>query len=701
VNVAADARSTTMPVLVVGRLEMTAHRLLGLVVAVSFAARLVAAWVRSAPLLLPDEYLYAELSRSIAESGRPLVRGVWGQFPALLEPIVLAPTWLVGDVALSYRLGQVIAAMAMSLAAVPAFLIARRVGVGSRLALLVAVFAVAVPDMLYAESLLTEAFAYPLFLTAILAGIVAIERPTRRTQALFILAAGALVFTRTQFVFLPVAFVVAASIAGAREGRFRAAVREQALPIAAVLAPVGLAIVLLGDRLFGIYAPVFSLRVGIGDLSRALVNETTVFLYAAGWAIVPAALVGLAFALARPRSRPELAFAALAVSAAPPLLIEAAIYGPPTRIHERYTFYLAPLVAAAFALCVSRRWPARTVHGLLALALVALAFAVPLTGFAVGDGKDNSAFLRAALWLLDRTGSPAGGSFLIAISAAVIAGMVAIAAFRPRVATVVAVALALAVSTGASAVAAHHDAKMAASLRAGLGAEPSWVDDMRLGSVSLVWTLGSIRTEAVEDLFWNRSIDHVLLAPGAPLLDPFPSMRLRIADDGTLLAAGEPVGGPLLVSESVELIRFANARLLSARKPYKLWQTDGPARVRLVMLGRWHDGWLASGGEVTVWPDRGEDTMAGFLTFRVTDPSFARDAVLRFEEDEATGGAVHSYPLRKGTTSIVRVPICSAGPWHARFGLNFKAYVGSRVVTVHTSEPRVVPNTAACGPTSP
>src|SRR5919198_1059380 len=79
----------------------------------------VAAEARSttSPLLLPDEYLYAELSRSIAETGRPLVRGVSGQFPALLEPIVLAPTWLVGDVAVSYRLGQAIPALALSLAA--------------------------------------------------------------------------------------------------------------------------------------------------------------------------------------------------------------------------------------------------------------------------------------------------------------------------------------------------------------------------------------------------------------------------------------------------------------------------------------------------------------------------------------------------------------------------------------------------------
>jgi hypothetical protein len=278
--------------------------------------------------------------------------------------------------------------------------------------------------------------------------------------------------------------------------------------------------------------------------------------------------------------------------------------------------------------------------------------------------------------------------------------VVAVAALRPRIATVAAAALALAACMASSAVATRHDAEMAARLRAGLGANPSWVDDMNLGRVSLVWTLGSIRSEAVEDLFWNRSVDRVLLAPGAPLLDPFPASRLHVADDGTLLAAGKPVTGPLLVSESVELIRFSNARLLAAHKPYKLWTTTGPARVRLAMLGRWHDGWLASGGDVSIWPDRGERKLAGFLSFQVTDPSFARDAVLRFEEDAATGGRVQTYALTRGKTATFRVPVCAGGPWHARFGLNFKAYAGSRVVTVHTSEPRYVADATACAASS-
>ena len=66
-----------------------------------------------------DEYLYAALGRSLAETGRPLVRGQAAQFPALLEPLLTAPAWLVGDVGIAYHLAQMIGALAMSLAACP------------------------------------------------------------------------------------------------------------------------------------------------------------------------------------------------------------------------------------------------------------------------------------------------------------------------------------------------------------------------------------------------------------------------------------------------------------------------------------------------------------------------------------------------------------------------------------------------------
>ena len=65
----------------------------------------------------------------------------------------------------------------MSLAAVPAYLIARRV-VGKWLALLAALLAVAVPSMVYTATVMTENAYYPVFLLAALALVALLERPS-------------------------------------------------------------------------------------------------------------------------------------------------------------------------------------------------------------------------------------------------------------------------------------------------------------------------------------------------------------------------------------------------------------------------------------------------------------------------------------------------------------------------------------------
>ena len=98
----------------------------------SFGGRLFAAVARLTPYYLPDEYIYPSLARSLAEQ-RPAAdprRGV--HFPALLDPIVTAPVWLVtNDPVTAFRLTQGIHAVFFSLAAIPAYLLCRRLGLAT------------------------------------------------------------------------------------------------------------------------------------------------------------------------------------------------------------------------------------------------------------------------------------------------------------------------------------------------------------------------------------------------------------------------------------------------------------------------------------------------------------------------------------------------------------------------------------------
>ena len=113
------------------------------IVLTSFALRLAAAFTHATPLYFPDEYIYGALGRSLAASGRLAIRGSSAHFPALLEPLLTAPFWLFGDPLVAYRLTQGLNAFAMSVAAVPVYLLARRLGLGSGLALGAAALAVA------------------------------------------------------------------------------------------------------------------------------------------------------------------------------------------------------------------------------------------------------------------------------------------------------------------------------------------------------------------------------------------------------------------------------------------------------------------------------------------------------------------------------------------------------------------------------
>jgi len=154
---------------------------LGGILVASFGGRLIAALGRPAPYYLPDEYVYPSLARSFAEHGRPLIRGAAAHFPALLEPIVTAPVWLAtSDPVTAFRVTQGLHAAFISLAAIPAFLLCRRLGLPQWLALGVAALAVAVPDGVYSSSMLADPLAYPLVLAAVYTGVCLVAESTRR-----------------------------------------------------------------------------------------------------------------------------------------------------------------------------------------------------------------------------------------------------------------------------------------------------------------------------------------------------------------------------------------------------------------------------------------------------------------------------------------------------------------------------------------
>ena len=131
----------------------------------------VRAWIGlrvPSPWILPDEVVYSELAKSIAEGGRPAIREIpsfgWGE----VYPTLIAPAWaLFDDPVRAYHAALGINALLMSLAAIPAYFLARMF-VTRKSSILVAAMTVLVPSMAYTGVVMTENACYPIFLLALL-----------------------------------------------------------------------------------------------------------------------------------------------------------------------------------------------------------------------------------------------------------------------------------------------------------------------------------------------------------------------------------------------------------------------------------------------------------------------------------------------------------------------------------------------------
>src|SRR5439155_10230492 len=183
-------------------------------VAVSAAIRLQLSRGSPAPWIMVDELIYSELAKSFAATGHFLVRDHPSGGYGIVYPLVIAPAWAVyRAVPDAYAAGKAINSVAMSLAAVPAYFLARRV-LSRPLALGAAALAISVPSMVYTATLMTENAFYPIFLATLLAIVVWLERPTTMRTAVMLAAVGVAYLTRAQASAFGPAIVTAPGVFG-------------------------------------------------------------------------------------------------------------------------------------------------------------------------------------------------------------------------------------------------------------------------------------------------------------------------------------------------------------------------------------------------------------------------------------------------------------------------------------------------------
>ena len=320
--------------------------------------------------VMTDELLYERLGISVAQGGSPLPRVHGTAIGNLnqLYPVLIAPLFGGGDVPGSLQAAHLLNAFVMASAAVPAFLLARRVLASGRWAFLVAVLCVALPWIVLASFLLTEVAAYPAFLWAVWAMARAVEARRWRADLLALVLIGVALLARTQLIVLAAAFPVAvcwkrsSSIAapGARCGGRGA--RSSLLYGAGALARARAR----GRRQGG--EPARQLR-GDGEGRRHPVAARRGVRPARGdaraddWPSSRSCSARRGCSARSPPGGPEAerAFAAVALPTVVLVLLEAASFDlrfGGGLVKDRYAFYAVPLlVVAALAQCRDTSWP--------------------------------------------------------------------------------------------------------------------------------------------------------------------------------------------------------------------------------------------------------------------------------------------------------------------------------------------------------
>ena len=578
---------------------------LGLTVAFATALHAALALRSPVPWIVPDELIYSELAKSLAEGGLPAIRDETSFAYGVGYPLLLAPAWAIfDDVTTAYAVAKVLNALILGSSVVPAYLLARRF-VAQTPALLAAVLTVAVPSVFYAGLLMTEVALYPAFLLAMLAITVAVERPTAGTQFGAIAAIALAVSIKALAVVLLVALVASivlfALLAGRDEGPLRKRLGEYRITWLALLGVAGImcALIAIGRDVVDVLGA-YAVVAGNVDVAAVpwwfLLHVAELDLYVA---VIPfaASLVVIWRGLGRRAAREERLYAALvlpvmflwvgavAAFASTPLPGGADSPENVARLHERGTFFLGALFLIGLVIAPARSVGSRralVATGLVAACLPAL---IPLDKFAL-----NSYFQALALypWVQnsDFPGLENNDRFIWPYGCLVVTGALAMLYIaRSRLRIVVPAILLIFSITGFGAAEKMEWTSGWVKSR-GLGSTPDWID-AAVGdrTVSVLW---AEREESSPEEapprhrivwlgeFFNRSVGDVYeIGASMPFGLPATSVRIEggrvVQEDGRPADLGELVLVPCHVHVAgVPVARDARTEASVVRVAYPL-----------------------------------------------------------------------------------------------------------------------------------
>ena len=549
------------------------------------------------PTIFSDELQWTQFSRAIAEHGVASIRGESTYFESLYVYLI-APLWRLGDTAAAYNAVKYVNIVVMTSAAVPAYLLSRRL-VSKPAALAVAAASIAIPPMVYALYVLTEALAYPWAVLCVWLIVEALAVRTRGWIAAAVAASLVAPFVRGELVVLPLAFAAAAFLVwwrsgGARRLRGRSWVRGDTIGLA-----------LLGVGLFAILTRwllhsnnEWRLATDLsGHIRDHALWATGALMIGLGVLPLVAGLVALVPGRGERLSPYDRAFIAVTISLAAFIAAYTGIKGAynevtfANRIDERNVFYLAPLLFLGTAIVLERR-RLRLLPLLAAAALAAyLILRTPIQlnyfyfdapGFSIATMTNRNFY-----WPPETIEK----ALLVTLAISIVIALAARFGRGPVMRPALAVVAVLVVGWNlAGQITAARGSN--ASARAYVGTLPQpfdWIDraangeDVTYLGQSITTGVG-LRTNLLE--FWNPSIVRVATTDGS-LLFPGPTLNPYVVKpDGTL--SHQP-GTPFVLADS-GIIPVGEQ--VAERGVLRLYRANGPIRLRESTNGVDEEAWM-------------------------------------------------------------------------------------------------------------
>jgi hypothetical protein len=389
------------------------------------------------PRVHPDESIYGEGAWSLAEGDGLSIRGEeypYGPlYPALLAPVLAA----AGDRETGYALLKAMNALLFALTAVPIYLLGRRL-LSFRWSLAVAAGSLIVPSSMFVGLVMTEALAYLAAAWALLAIMLALERPTAARQIAVLVVAVVAYTARPQLGALYGTYLVGLAlvwlIVPGRLPRTRAA----ALTYWPTAASLALAAAIFAAPLVGGSSPLGAYEVlwrsydplVVGKWFLYHLADLDLYLAVLPFAVAPIVLATLV-RRGRGGSAASAAFAALVVAANAVGLAVVAVFASTEhgfdRLHDRNIFYLVPLWLAVLALWLEWGLPRpRLETAIGAVLAVGLAAFLPFRYISAEVGVD---VVPSALWARVQELSDGSGRTVLGLT---VVALVLAAVLLPR-----------------------------------------------------------------------------------------------------------------------------------------------------------------------------------------------------------------------------------------------------------------------------